>query len=98
MGTIYAKNDLPYDGDHSREVDFRVKINFASDPHTGFLKPGESGKMESDDIHDGKDYTVEAQVDLPLHRDIHVPINDVKEKQAVILRYDGDQYILEKQA
>jgi len=95
MGEIKAKNDLPYDG--GRKVDFRTKIPWGSDPHTGFLDPGESGTMESEHIKSGKDYTVEAQIKYAARRDVHISIDDVKEGQTVVVVYDGDQYILKKE-
>jgi len=98
MGTIYAVNDLPHSGDESREADFRTKITLATDPHTGFLKPGHEGKMESDHIKEDHDYVVEAQVKIAVHRDIHVSIDNVKKNQKVVLRHDGDQYILSREA
>jgi hypothetical protein len=98
MGDIYAVNDLPHSGDESREADFRTKISLAKDPHSGFLKPGEDGKMSSEHIKPDHDYTVEAQIKIAVHRDIHVAIDNVNQNQKVVLRYDGDQYILEKEA
>lgn len=97
MGKIYVVNDLPSSGDHSREADFRTKISFHEDPHSDFIAPGKKGDMSSEHIESGHDYTVEAQVKVALHRDIHVAIDHVKEGQTVVLRYDGDQYILDKQ-